>query len=102
VPPARRRPALRITAVTKKQAVLTVLGRREAGATGRVTITFTSRISGRARAISRKVTVSRGRFAARLTLRGALRSARTGTATVHYGGDARWLPTSHQRRVSLR
>ncbi len=82
--------------------MLAVLGRREAGATGRVTVTFTSRVGGRTRAVSGKVTVSRGRFAARLALRGSLNSARTGTASVRYGGDARWLPASHQRRVTLR
>jgi hypothetical protein len=93
---------LRITTVAKKQGILTVHGRRGAGATGRVTITFASRIKGRSRAVSRTATVSRGRFVARLQLGGALKSAGSGTVTVRYDGDARWLPATHQRRVTLR
>ncbi len=90
--PTRIPSTVRIAKATLRDGMVTAAGTRTRGATGRVLITFSARIGGRTRKVSKRVIVSRGRWTARIKLSGTLHAARTGRLTVTYGGDRRHRP----------
>jgi hypothetical protein len=97
-------PALKITAVRVAGGRVAIRGRVSSRTSGRLTIRFRARPRTNARpiTITARSRIRRRAFTATLVLPRALDRARSGTATVSYGGDADTRPASRQATVRWR
>ncbi|UGS38633.1 hypothetical protein DSM104329_05063 [Capillimicrobium parvum] len=88
-PPARAPSAnVRVTTATvAKSGRLLVRGTIARAATGRVSVTYRATVDGRARSRSTRVRITRGRYAATITIPRTWRSARNPRVTVRYAGS---------------
>ncbi|MFA4926930.1 MAG: hypothetical protein WC558_00320 [Patulibacter sp.] len=108
-PPPGRTPTvkasagLRLGKVTRKGARVTVTGRLDRRASGRVTITWTQKLGRRTVKRSVRAKIVRGRFSATLRLPRTLAAARTrATVTVSYAGDGAVRAATQRKRVPRR
>ena len=96
--------ALKITSLRVIGRRVTVSGRISARASGRLTVRFRARprTNSRPVTITARTTVKKGTFRTTLILPRTLQSARSGTASVRYPGDADTRPASRQATVRWR
>jgi hypothetical protein len=96
--------ALKITSLRVAGRRVTVGGRISARASGRLTVRFRARPRAHARPITvtARPTIKRGSFNTILTLPRTLQSARSGTASVSYPGDADTRAATRQATVRRR
>lgn len=97
-------PALKITVLRVAGRRVTIRGRVSSRASGRLTIRFRARPRAGAKlmTITARPRIKRQAFTATLALPRALARARSGTATVSYGGDADTRAASRQATVRWR
>jgi hypothetical protein len=106
IPPptlARKTPTLRLARISRTKTRITITGRVDRTATGRVTLGYSAKVkrkTHKARTVTARV--GRGRFSATIKLPAKLRSPRRGTLAIRYGGDAHFAPRALKRTLTAR
>ena len=102
-PPAKGSARLVLAAVKRTSAGLSIAGRADASATGRIVVTYATKV-GRKTYRSRTVTthIGRGRFTARIRLPATVRRSRRGTLRIAYSGDSAFAAQTLRRTVTTR
>jgi hypothetical protein len=95
-------PALKITALRHSGRRITVRGTISARASGRITVRFRTRVSGRPRTLTLHPVIHARAFHATFTLPRAYARARAGTVVVSYAGDGDTGSATRQATVRWR
>jgi hypothetical protein len=101
-PTVKASAALKITSLRHSGRHITIRGTISARASGRLTVRFRTRASGRTRTLTLHPAIRARTFRATFTLPRAVARARAGTAVVRYAGDPDTSPATRQATIRWR
>ena len=99
---AKASPALKLARVKRTRSGIAVDGRGDMGASGGVTVTYTTKIGRKTYRSRRFARLNRGRFKATLLLPAKARKSKRGSIELKYPGDASFAAQTVRRSVTAR